>query len=212
MPRGDLPERGESTVSRRGFLLSGTTAVAGAAGTALLEAPLASARAPMGDPSGASVNGLVAKAGDGTLVLEKYHLDLGKLPAGAKLPTGPTLSMRVATNARLFRGRPIGLEDYRRGDQIIVYVFWDGGDLVVRGAEPLFVPIKGVVKRRRRNRLKIKKATVRLSKYTSFERTRRAPHATSLDDVSKGDRVFALCWFDVTTREYVADKVGILGT
>jgi hypothetical protein len=198
-------------MSRRALLASGTGAVAGAAGATLLEASAASSRKWTGDPSGRSVNGTVKEAGDGLLVLERYHVSLGKLPAGATKPSGSTVALKVPHDARLYRGRRIALDDYRRGDKIIVYVRWEGAELVVRGAEPLFTPIHGWVKSHRRNRLKVDGHTVRLSEYTYFEPTPQAPFATTLDDIAKGHQVWAVCWYDVTSREYVADKVGITG-
>jgi hypothetical protein len=196
-------------MSRRALFVSGTGAVAGAAGATLLDAPLASGRKWVGDPSGRSVNGTVEKARDGTLVLAHYHLSLGKLPAGAKSPTGSTVALRVPHDARLYRGHHIALDDYQRGDKIVAYVRWEGTELVVRGAEPFFVPIRGLVKSRKRNRLKVNNHTVRLSEYTYFEPMLQTPFASSLDDVAKGQQVWAVCWYDVTSREYVADKVGI---
>ena len=31
------------------------------------------------------------------------------------------------------------------------------------------------------------------------------------DDVAKDQQVWAVCWYDVTSREYVAAKIGITG-
>jgi hypothetical protein len=141
--------------------------------------------------------------------VEHYHLSLGKAPAGAKLLTGPTVALRTPRDARLYRGERIQLHEYRRGDKIIAYVRWDGTELVVRGAEPLYTPIRGVVRSRKRNRLKVSTHTVRLSEYTAFEPMPQTPFARSLDDVDKGHQVWAVCWYDPTSREYVADKVGV---
>lgn len=213
MPRRESGEGETAAMNRRAFLVSGSTAVAGAAGAALLDAPSASARTRwVGDPSGPSVNGLVSEARGDTLVLKQYHLSLGELPAGARMPTGHTLAVRVPHDARLFRGRRVDLQDYRRGDKIIVYVRWEDSELVARGAEPLYTSFSGVVRSRRRSRLKVKDHTVLITEETEFEPTPAAPHATSLDDISKGDRIFVLCWFDVTSRGYVADKIGFTGT
>lgn len=215
MSRRDLDEGDATTMSRRALLASGTGALAGAAGATLLDAPTSGARTGArkwrGDPSGHSVNGTVKRARDGSLVLERYHLSLGKLPAGARKPTGATVALKVPSDARLYRGHRVALDDYRRGDKIIAYVKWEDGELVVRGAEPLFTPIRGWVKSRKGSRLKVDSHTVRLSEYTYFEPTLAYPPGRSLDDVAKGQQVWAVCWYDAGAREYVADKVGITG-
>lgn len=211
MRRRDPSDGDPATMSRRALLVSGTGAVAGAAGATLLDAPAASGRKWVGDPSGRSVNGTVVETRGGLLVLERYHLSLGKLPAGARKPTGSTVALKVPHDARLYRGHRVGVGEYRRGDKIIAYVKWDGDELVVRGAEPLFTPIRGWVKSRKGDRLKVDSHTVRLSKYTYFEPTRDYPPGRSLDDVAKGQQVWAVCWYDPTSREYIADKIGITG-
>jgi hypothetical protein len=215
MSRRDPGQGKSATMSRRALLASGTGAVAGAAGATLLDAPIAGGRANsrkwVGDPSGRSVNGTVKAARDGSLVLERYHLSIGKLPAGAKAPTGSTVALKVPGDAHLYRGHRVTLGDYRRGDKIIAYVKWEDGELVVRGAEPLFTPIRGWVKSRKGSRLRVDNHTVRLNEYTYFEPTREYPPGRSLDDVAKGQQVWAVCWYDPPSREYVADKVGITG-
>lgn len=203
----DLDQGG---LSRRNLLVSGASAVAGVAGGSLLEPLAASAQEPGGDPHGPSVNGLLKEVRQpDSLVFESYHLDLGTPPTGASLPEGPQLAVKVASDTRLWRGQPASIGDFKPGDKLIAYVRWEGTELVAWGVEPLCEAVEAVVSSRTGNQLKTSKGAVVVNGYTLMVPTNEGSSAQSLGAIAKGHRIFATCWFDRNSGEYIARNIGI---
>lgn len=209
--RGDRVDRG---MSRRRFLGAGSAGAVGLAGAMLLDSAPAFA-SPSSDEEvllGPAVTGTLKEVqGADTLILEDYQGDLAFDGEGTAEVGGSELAVRVTESSQLRRSGPIdGVDQYRPGDKLIAYVEVQSDGLVAIAVEPTFEPVEGTVSSRTDNRLETSGGTVVLDDATILVSTSQAPTITSLDDVNRGNQIFATCRRDPDSGEFVAGSLGVL--